>query len=211
MKIAGAIIAGGTASRMGGCDKLQLLLGSKTVLEELLAIVRPQVDALALDVGRDRERSYQALKSQGICLLSDPFDRTAGPLGGVVAGLAWLQTLPTDYEYLATFPGDCPFLPDDLVSRLATRLLGREGSRPVVAFDGERVHGLCALWPRQMLLNLRHGVEIGTLRSVSRTLDAFGAVRCVIRNDFLNINTTQDLETARHRIREPARPIVTDS
>lgn len=198
MKIAGAIVAGGSASRMGGAEKPLLPLGGTPLFDALLPRLRRQVDAIALNVRPQARARYRAWEDQGIPMLTDPYHGAVGPLGGVVAGLTWLATLGREYAWLATFPGDAPFLPDDLVERLTGAIPSGETPQPVVAFDGARIQSLCALWPRNCLGRLRQGIATENFRSVQRALDALGCIACFIddRASFLNINTPDDLAEA---------------
>jgi molybdopterin-guanine dinucleotide biosynthesis protein A len=204
MKIGGVIVAGGKATRMGGKEKLLLQLGGKSVLEIILPRVRPQVDSIAIDVRNSSRHEYASWLTQDVAILSDPFVGKVGPLGGIVGGLQWLTTLSQEFEWLATFPGDTPFLPRDLIPHLKSFL--RPGSsRPVVARDQEGVQSLCALWPIGCLRDLRQGVQHGYLRSVRGTLDEFDALQCPFPFDrsFININTERDLAEAEGHIEEP--------
>jgi len=55
--IAGLVLAGGQATRMGGGDKCLLQLGDKTVLALLLEHLAPQVNALAISANGEMARS----------------------------------------------------------------------------------------------------------------------------------------------------------
>jgi molybdopterin-guanine dinucleotide biosynthesis protein A len=46
----------------------------------------------------------------------------AGPLAGVLAGLDWAASLRPDCSHIASVATDAPFLPTDLVARLAEGL-----------------------------------------------------------------------------------------
>ena len=72
----------------------------------------------------------------------------AGPLAGILAGLDWLAAQNNGIEWLLSVPGDCPFLPDDLVERLhpARRKLGA-GVPLACARSGEWRHPVVGLWP----------------------------------------------------------------
>ena len=54
--ILGVVLAGGLATRMGGSDKGLLRLGQKTILDEVLERLHPQVDDVVLNVNGDVER-----------------------------------------------------------------------------------------------------------------------------------------------------------
>jgi len=182
---------------MDGMEKLLLHLGGKSLLELIVARVAPQVDAIAINVRDSLRDQYDTRVARETAIVFDPFAGRCGPLGGVVAGLAWLSGLGPEFEWLATFPGDTPFLPRNLVSELKASLQAGS-SRPVVAFSQERIQSLCALWPKSLLRELSQGVQDGRLRSVSAALDEFESIRVPIgpADAFLNLNTKRDLAEA---------------
>jgi molybdopterin-guanine dinucleotide biosynthesis protein A len=191
-RIAGVILAGGAATRIGG-EKALLPFGAGTLLDAVIARVAPQVSQLALnvpaagiDVYHERYANYP--------FLVDAFPEQVGPLAGVVAGIEWTRTVK-GAQWLATFPCDTPFLPHDLVSRLAAEAR----DVPVFAHDGNRQHGICAIWPFWCLERLRQSVEIGHLRSIQSAMTALEAKTCVFETQapaFFNINTRDDLARA---------------
>ena len=79
-----------------------------------------------------------------------------GPLAGILAGLDWLAAQNNGIEWLLSVPGDCPFLPDDLVERLhqARRKLGA-GVPLACARSGEWRHPVVGLWPLALRESLR--------------------------------------------------------
>lgn len=192
MRIAGAIIAGGDASRLGGEKPFTPFAGG-TLLDAVLARLAPQTDIMALNLRTDAAETAHLRYSLTI-LLDAPGD-PGGPLAGIVAALSWAKALG-DVAWLATAPADTPFLPEDLVSQL--KAAAREGT-PVYARDSERAHYLCALWPVTALAPLRAGFEGGAFRSLHRALTALGAVECRIDAPplaFFNVNTAADLSQA---------------
>ncbi len=203
MKTAGIIVAGGEGSRLGGRAKPLLCLGGSVLIERLIRCIRPQVDSLALNLRRGSEDRYAPWTQQGVSVVFDPDGERIGPLGGVLAGLRWLATLDEEFDRLATFPGDAPFLAPDLVPTLLSAARGSGFSRPTVAFDGEHVQSLCALWPRNSLARLERGIADGRYRSVRHTLEDFGALRCPVEDagSFFNINTWDDLAAAEQQVR----------
>ena len=191
-KPAGLILAGGAASRLGG-EKALLPFGDATLLDAVIARVAPQVSALALSVRRDDAARYAAHR-RDIPLVFDASIERAGPLAGIVAGLEWLASRD-DARRLATFPCDTPFLPHDLVAQLSARAR----DVPVFAHDGERLHGVCALWPLACLDRLKAGVDAGKLRSLQSALSELSGETCLIAAPeyaFFNINTREDLQEA---------------
>ncbi|HUC72338.1 MAG TPA: NTP transferase domain-containing protein, partial [Stellaceae bacterium] len=56
MKTVGVLLAGGQSRRMGGGDKALRLLGGISLLDRVIARLRPQVDALVLNANGDPSR-----------------------------------------------------------------------------------------------------------------------------------------------------------
>ncbi|CAG9163769.1 molybdenum cofactor guanylyltransferase MobA [Cupriavidus pampae] len=116
--ITGLILAGGRGSRMGGIDKgLQPLNGVPMALHTLHRLA-PQTGAQLINANRNLD-TYAAF---GVPVVSDDTGggeagtevRFDGPLAGLLAGLARCET-----AWLVMSPCDTPFLPVDLVARLA--------------------------------------------------------------------------------------------
>jgi molybdopterin-guanine dinucleotide biosynthesis protein A len=189
---AGIILAGGAATRIGG-EKALMSFRSGTLLDAVIARVECQVALLALNIRA--EDAPAVLEKHGTYpLVFDSLAEGTGPLGGVIAGLAWLSTQPGS-RWLATFPCDTPFLPLDLVDQL----MAHTHERPVFAHDARRMHGICAIWPVGCAASLRAGVEQGALRSVQSALKALGGETCQItagEHAFFNVNTREDLAMA---------------
>lgn len=186
--IAGLVVMGGRATRMGGRDKALLPFGDGTILASAIARFRPQVGPLALSANGDPAR----LSTFGLTVLPDAIDGPEGPLAGVLAGLAWAATLP-GVTHLATIPGDAPFPPDDLVARLAAAA----GDGAACAEGPSGPEPLHALWPTAALPRLRR------LASPRRALQALGAVSVLFDapDAFLDVDTPQDLDRAIARLR----------
>src|SRR5262245_6601492 len=83
--IVGVILAGGRAQRMGGGDKALREIAGKSILTRVIERLRPQVDALVLNVNGDPAR----FASFGLPVVADSVPNFAGPLAGVLAGLEW--------------------------------------------------------------------------------------------------------------------------
>lgn len=190
--VAGVILAGGAATRIGG-EKALLPFRGSTLLDAVIARVTTQAYPLTLNVPAERVDVYRS-RYPNYRLLFDPFTERVGPLGGVIAGLEWAQTLQ-DVRWLASFPCDTPFLPHNLVAQLMAS--AHEG--PVFAHDGEGMHGTCAAWPVGCIDRLRKGVVAGRLRSVHSAMQALRGATRLIQADphaFFNINTPGDLARA---------------
>jgi molybdopterin-guanine dinucleotide biosynthesis protein A len=149
----GLVLAGGRARRMGGGDKPLLQLGGTTILERVLSRLVPQCADLALNANGDPAR----FAFTGLTVVADDVPGFAGPLAGVLAGLDFLAARRPDIQWLVTVPGDCPFLPGDLVARLhATR--EREEKTLACARSGQWSHPVVGLWPVGLRADLRRAL-----------------------------------------------------
>lgn len=177
--IAGLVVMGGRATRMGGGDKPLIAIGGRPALDHLLDRFRPQVGALALSANGDPAR----FASYGLEIVRDGADGPDGPLAGVLAGLGWAAALGA--SHLATVPGDAPFPPADLVARLADAA----GEAAACAFGPNGVEPMHALWPLSALPALRALAKEG-LASPKRALERLGAARV----DFTDAEAFLDLD-----------------
>ena len=117
--LAGLVLAGGMARRMGGVDKGLQPWQGRPLVAHVLQALGPQVDRLLVSANRNAE-AYGAF---GHPVLADPPGLAfAGPLAGMLAGL---QALGDD-DWLLTAPCDSPQLPGDLADRLR-EAAGRHG------------------------------------------------------------------------------------
>jgi molybdopterin-guanine dinucleotide biosynthesis protein A len=108
--ITGVVFAGGQGRRMGGVDKGLVALDGRPLVAHVVERLAPQVGALVINANQNRDR-YAAF---GYPVVADVVPDFAGPLAGLHAGIAAATT-----PYIVTSPCDSPFLPLDLVARLA--------------------------------------------------------------------------------------------
>jgi len=109
--ITGLVLAGGQGRRMGSVDKGLVELNGRPLAAHVIERFSPQVGPLLVNANQHRER-YAAF---GYPVVADAFPGFAGPLAGLHAGMAAAAT-----PLIATSPCDSPFLPNDLVARLAS-------------------------------------------------------------------------------------------
>jgi len=131
VKVVGLLLAGGQSRRMGGGDKALHLLGGLPLLDRVIERLRPQVDALVLNANGDPARFTR----YALPMVADSVVGFAGPLAGVLAGLDWAASQRPDCSYIASVATDAPFLPTDLVARLAD---GRDAAQTDLACAASR-------------------------------------------------------------------------
>lgn len=184
------VLAGGLGRRLGG-DKALAPLAGATLLDAVIARLRPQSDRIAINANGDPAR----LRRFGLPVLADSVADFPGPLAGILASLDWAQALPR----VLTVPTDAPLLPGDLVARLAAAA----GSAPnaiICATSAGHLHPVVALWPTALAGDLREALVAAGTRKVT----AFMARYPVVEVDFptagydplMNVNTAADLALA---------------
>ena len=72
----GVLLAGGLARRMGGGDKPMRKIGGRTILERVIARLKPQCDGLILNANGDPAR-FAAFRPAGHRRQRGEFPRTA--------------------------------------------------------------------------------------------------------------------------------------
>jgi molybdenum cofactor guanylyltransferase len=160
--IAGIVLAGGQSRRMGGGDKCLRQLAGKPILVHIIERARPQVAALALNANGDPAR----FADFELPVVADSIADFAGPLAGVLAGLDWAAANVPSATHVASFAGDAPFLPRDLVARLAAAVEG--GHDLAAAASAGRAHPVFGLWPLARRDELRHAVAEEGIRKVDQ-------------------------------------------
>lgn len=187
--ITGLILAGGRGSRMGGTDKGLQPLQGEPMVQHTLRRLAPQTGAQLINANRNLDR-YAAF---GLPVIEDGIPDFAGPLAGMLAGLAQCRT-----RWMVTAPCDTPFLPEDLVRRLAHAIEseGAELAIPVtVESDGRRrLQPVFCLMPVTAADDLRIYIEGGQRRIETWvTRHRLAEVPFEDASAFANINTLDDL------------------
>jgi len=193
----GLVLAGGLARRMGGGDKARLEIAGVSILDRVLATLSAQTVGIVINANGDPKR----FADTGLPVVADSVPDFAGPLAGVLAGLDWLAVQKNGIEWLVSVPGDCPFLPDDLVEKLhaARRKMGA-GVPLACARSGEWRHPVVGLWP----LALREDLRNALLKEDLRKIEVWTARHGVAIADwpdrpvdpFFNVNTPDDAARA---------------
>jgi len=195
VSIAGIVLAGGQSRRMGGGDKCLRLLAGRPILAHIIARARPQVMALALNANGEAAR----FAAFGLPVVADSIADFAGPLAGVLAGLDWAAATQPQCSHVASFAGDAPFFPLDLVERLRAALEDGRHDLACAASAG-RAHPVFGLWPVALREDLRralaveavHKVDVWTARHRLATVE-FAAAPI---DPFFNANRPEDLAEA---------------
>jgi molybdopterin-guanine dinucleotide biosynthesis protein A len=193
--IVGVILAGGRAARMGGGDKGLQEVGGSTILARVIERVQPQVDALVLNANGDPAR----FASYGLPVIPDTVPGFVGPLAGVLAGLAWAEANRPQARYVVTVPADGPFVPRDLVQRLAEKLVA-EDAELATAASGVQTYPVVGLWPVRLRPALHDALTNEGVQKVDawtkRYRRAIAAFPVEPVDPFFNANTPEQLAEA---------------
>lgn len=166
--IAGAIFAGGMASRFGS-DKAAAPIGGKAMIDHVAERLRAQC-AIVMVVGRTWP---------GLISVDDRPRAGLGPLGALAGAL----THARDAGYAAVLTSGCdlPDLPPDLATAL--------GEAPAVV----RGQPLLGLWPTHLADDLADWVGDVADRSMQAWIERTGARRVTLPATPVNINRPEDL------------------
>ena len=198
--ILGLVLAGGRSVRMGR-EKAFVPLAGRPLIAHVIGRFATQVDTLVINANGDLARFDRF----GLGILADWHDLGCeGPLPGVLAGL--IHAEPRGATHVATVPCDAPFLPRDLVSRLAATA----GPGDIALAESESgVEPVFGLWPIAALPALIEAARTGeqSLRGAAARAARICRVRFVAApwepDPFLNLNRPEDLAGAQARLAPP--------
>ncbi|MDE0944484.1 MAG: molybdenum cofactor guanylyltransferase MobA [Alphaproteobacteria bacterium] len=194
--IVGLLLAGGGARRMGGGDKCLRPLGDRTLLTHVIERLGPQVDELVLNANGDPTRFAE----YHLPVVADSIPGMAGPLAGILTGMEWLAENRPDTKMMLSIPTDGPFLPLDLVGRLAAAKMGQDGAQIACAKSGDRTHPPIALWDVDLADDLRRAMVDEDMRKIDLWTARYDLVHVEWPvepfDPFFNANRPEDLARA---------------
>ena len=187
-RIAGAILAGGKARRMGGIAKGMLPANGHLSLIERLVVhmMRSGVDEII--IAANDERPYTRI---GCAVVPD--QRTdAGPLAGIEAALGYFAGR---YDAVLCLPCDLPSVSWKEMSALIATF-ARTGDPVVFAqTEGSDSHPLCAVVHTNLLDRVSAALDAGQSAVHDLWLQVEGtAVQFDNANAFANLNSPEDVE-----------------
>ena len=205
MTICGVLLAGGLARRMGGGDKPLRTIGGRTILELVIERIRPQVSTLVLNANGDPAR----FATYDLPVAADSVADNPGPLAGVLAGLEWAAEHSPDAEVVVSVPTDAPFLPVDLVARMAAQM-DVESAELACAASGGQSHPVVGLWPVRLRHDLRHALVNEGIRKVDVWTARYRLATVEFSDrpidPFFNANRPEDLAAAAALLDRSAPP-----
>jgi molybdopterin-guanine dinucleotide biosynthesis protein A len=189
------LLAGGLARRMGGGDKPMRTIAGKTILERVIARLKPQCDGLILNANGDPAR----FASFGLPVIADGVADFPGPLAGILAALDWMAANRREVKRVLSAAADCPFLPRDLVARLEAAR-ATEKAELAVAASGGQTHPVIGLWSVALRDELRHALVKEDIRKIDRWTARYPLATVTWPaapiDPFFNANTVEDIAEA---------------
>lgn len=191
MRVLGAVIAGGLSSRMAGTEKAFLVLDGVSLLQRVISRISFQVEDLIINANGDATRFHDMKKA----VIPDHLKTLNTPLAGLHAALRRGEAL--GFDAVLTVPTDTPFLPLDLVARLAE---AGQFCGAAVATSGGQTHHLTGLWSTAMFKTLDIAIADRGLYRMMDVANIFEVAKAdwtmEPHDPFFNINDKLDLKTA---------------
>jgi len=188
MRICAVIIAGGRSSRMGR-EKALAMVHGRTLVERVIDTLSAQVDTVAINANGDVARFAMT----ALPVFGDLRNDIGTPLAGLQAAL--IHAVQNGFDAVLTTPSDAPFLPRDLVARLAAA--GQPGA---IAASGGREHYLTGLWSSKLLADLEKALlqeRTPRMQDWARQCHAAVVEWPINSHDpFFNVNTPGELAEA---------------
>ena len=196
-KILGTVLAGGKSQRFGE-DKSQVKLEGKLLIDYILSEILSEFREILI-VSNNK---IDFKNSEKISIIED-FKKGLGPLGGVLSAMKWVKENNKNYEWVSTFPADTPFFKKEILQKFYKEI-EIEKSRLFFIKSNKTRHNIFGLWSIDLLDKLEEDLNKGD-RKVELWANSVGVK--VIDMDFknidpfFNINTKQDLEKAKEKLK----------
>ena len=103
--ILGVVLAGGRSKRFGN-DKTIAKLGNKTLLDHTIEKIEKNFHEILIVSNNEKLE----INKKNIFSTKDLIEGYLGPLVGVLTAMVWIEKNKKNYNWIATFPCDTPFL-----------------------------------------------------------------------------------------------------
>ena len=196
--ILGVVLAGGKSKRFGD-DKTTAKLGNKSLLDHTIEKIEKKFDEILIISNNEKHISIK----KNVFSTKDLIEGHLGPLVGVLSAMEWIKKHKKNYNWMATFPCDTPFFDENLVDKIMN--CPKNSSKKLFFLkSGNRRHNIFGLWSLELKDILLKDINKGH-RKVEEWANKVGSEIIEINDEsdynFLNINTREDLETAKKKIK----------
>ena len=195
--ILGVVLAGGKSQRFGE-DKSQVKLGAKLLIDYILSEITGEFNKILIV----SNSSIDFKHSDKISVIKD-IKKNLGPLGGVLTAMKWVKHNNKDYKWILTFPVDTPFFKRTNLQKFLQDIQPEESKLFFIKSNNTR-HNIFGLWSVDLMEKLEEDLNKGE-RKVEVWANSIGVktVNIEFQNEdpFFNINTKEDLEIAKKRLK----------
>jgi len=196
--ILGVVLAGGKSRRFGS-DKSSVKLGDKSLIEHTISKIENNFKEILIITNNENI----IFNNNNVFLINDIIKGYLGPLVGVLTAMDWVKKNKKNYNWIATFPCDTPFFDQSVIE---TIIKHPQKSTKKLFFlkSGNKRHNIFGLWSMELKDILLKDINNG-YRKVEEWANKVGSEIIEINskndNNFLNINTKEDLEKAKKKIK----------
>ena len=195
--ILGTVLAGGKSQRFGE-DKSQVKLGDKLLIDYILSeVIEEFKEILVIS-----NSLIDFRKSEKITVIED-IKKNLGPLGGVLTAMKWIKDNNKDYKWISTFPADTPFFKRSILQKFLQDIQPEESKLFFIKSNNTR-HNIFGIWSIDLMDKLEEDLNKGE-RKVELWANSIGVktINIEFQNEdpFFNINTKEDLEKAKDRLK----------
>tara|TARA_B100000795_G_scaffold155301_1_gene116464 strand:+ start:225 stop:833 length:609 start_codon:yes stop_codon:yes gene_type:complete len=195
--ILGVVLAGGKSQRFGE-DKSQVKLGGKLLIDYILSEIKEEFNEILVV----SNNSINFKHSDKILVIED-IKKNLGPLGGVLTAMKWVKDNNKDYKWISTFPADTPFFKNSILQKFLHNIQPDESKLFFIKSNNTR-HNIFGLWSIDLMDKLEDDLNKGE-RKVEMWANSIGVKTINIefqsKDPFFNINTKEDLEKAKDRLK----------
>ena len=196
--ILGVILAGGQSKRFGE-DKTIAKLGNKTLLDHIISKIEKNFNEILII--ENKEKIFRNKKN--IFSTKDVIEGYLGPLVGVLSAMEWIKSNEKNYNWIATFPCDTPFFNQNLIDKIKNFPIN-SSKKLFFLKSGSKRHNIFGLWSLELKDILFKDISNGH-RKVEEWANKIGPEIIEINEEndynFLNINTKEDLQKAKNKIK----------
>ena len=191
--ILGVILAGGKSSRFGSNKSLSKLANNK-----LIEHVINKIDTYFSEILVVSNDSGLIIENKKIKIIEDCIKGYLGPLAGVLSAMKYANSFENKFKWIITFPCDTPFFEKLIIEQMIEKA---DSPKEKIYFikDKKQRHNIFGLWSTSLESILEEDLK-NNFRKVDLWADKIGCnfIEKDIqnKNEFLNINTKEDLELA---------------
>ena len=195
--ILGTVLAGGKSQRFGE-DKSQVKLNGKLLINYILSEIEDEFKEILIVT--NNQIAFQ--KSKKISTIKD-FKKGQGPLGGVLSAMKWAKEKNSNYKWISTFPVDTPFFKKEILKKFLSEINIEESKLFFIKSNNTR-HNIFGIWSIDLMKKLEEDLNKGH-KKVETWANSIGVkiinMEFMYEDPFFNINTKDDLEIAKKKIK----------